>query len=80
MGLDLTTIAGEVGAITEKAAKEAHQEATISAMQVMWGDIEFCASMHEDTGTPLLKMHDSDMEVCRLDCPLGLPPDRYRVC
>lgn len=65
MALDLLKIAGDVEIIAGKAAKEVDQEDSLSTMQATWDRIEFSATMHKETGTPLVKMADEDVEVRR---------------
>lgn len=58
-------MAGDVEAIADKAAKEAHQEAALLVLQNTWDRIEFCvtASLQTGTETPLIKMAEEDLEV-----------------
>lgn len=63
MSLDLASMAADVEAIADKAAKETHQETALSVMQGTWDRVEFWVTAAKETDTPLVKMSEEDLEV-----------------
>lgn len=61
--LDLAKVAKNIEVLAAAGSEETGQETFLSMMESTWDQVEFCALLHQETGTPLLKMNEEDLEV-----------------